>query len=193
MPRQTTPSLRFSIQFISLAAQSGSSAKPIATVLFPSHSSPFRAIPSPFLNNSVLFQTFPPPLLSKLFRNNSCRLYVFPTQFIVFPNYSFASQVYAIPMLFSAIHTVSSPKLHFSTPRLVYAVPLAIIAELFLRHSRHFLSLPLPNESSLYFSMATQRHSTTLKTSRLNRSCCSQASDSLAVCSSHQGNLYSRC
>ena len=147
-------------------------------------------------------------------------------------------------MLFSAIRTVSSPKLRFSIPRLVYAVPLTIIAVLFPclsphydsitplstsllclhfsvfrysisrlfsadtlprgpshflrlttrspRHSRHFLSLPLPNESSLYFSMATQRHSTTLKTNRLSRSCCDQASDSLAVYSSHRDNLCSR-
>lgn len=147
-------------------------------------------------------------------------------------------------MLFSAIRTVSSPKLRFSIPRLFYAIPLAIIAVLFQclsphydsitlprvsmlclhfsvfrysisrlfsadalprgpshflrlttrspRHSRHFLSLPLPNESSLYFSMAAQRHSTTLKTSRLSRSCCSQASDSLAARSSHRGNLCNR-
>lgn len=29
--------------------------------------------------------------------------------------------------------------------------------------------------------------------SRLSRSCCSRVSDSLAVCSSHRGNLYIRC
>nr|DAL59390.1 MAG TPA_asm: hypothetical protein [Bacteriophage sp.] len=56
MPVQTTPSLRFSIQFISLAAQSGSSAKPIATVLSHSHSPPFKTIPSPTLGSSELFR-----------------------------------------------------------------------------------------------------------------------------------------
>nr|DAR56365.1 MAG TPA: hypothetical protein [Caudoviricetes sp.] len=51
-----------------------------------------------------------------LFRNVSFRLYVFPTQFIVFPNYSVACLITTIPMLFSAIRTVSSPKLRFSAP-----------------------------------------------------------------------------
>lgn len=148
-------------------------------------------------------------------------------------------------MRFSTFRTVSSPKPRFSTPRLVYAVPLPVIAVLFPcfsphydsitvprasllclhfsvfrysisrlfsadtlprgsshflrlttrspRHSRHFLSLPFPNESSLYFSMATQRHSTTLKTNRLSRSCCNRVSDSLAVYSSHRDNLCIRC
>lgn len=45
-------------------------------------------------------------------------------------------------MLFSAIRTVSSPKLRFSTPRLVYAVPLAIIAVLFHNSSPRLFALP---------------------------------------------------
>lgn len=174
MPLQATPSLRFSIQFISFAAQSGSSAKPIATVLFHGHSPPFGAIPSPFQNKTLLFQTFPPSLQSKLFRNVSFRLYVFPTQFIVFPNYSFAP---------------------------IYAVPLSIIAILFpclsaLYDSFAVLDISYPfrclnfSFPGLHFSVL--HHSTTLKTSRLSRSCCSQASDSLEVYSSHQGNLCIR-
>lgn len=57
---------------------------------------------------------------------------------------------YSISRLFSADTLPRGPS-HFL--RLTTRSP---------RHSRHFLSLPLPNESSLYFSMATQRQSTTL-------------------------------
>ena len=177
-----------------MAAQSSSSAKPIATVLFHIQSPPFRAIPSPFQNASNLVRTVPPHVLSKLLRNNSCRLYVFPTQFIVFPNYSFASQFYAIPMLLSAFRIVSSPAhylsllihsitalcssapFHYFSLRL-HSITKLCCTSLCHRRSTHFLSLPL----SIY------------QTSRLSRSCCNRVSDSLAVCSSRQGNLCSRC
>lgn len=149
--------------------------------------------------------------MSKLFRNNSCQLYVLPTQLIVFPNYSFASHIYAVPMLFSAIRTVSSPKLGFSTPRLVYAVPLAIITVLFHNSSPRLFAFPTLHLSTLSVpfrlfaslcvtvrSLCYSRHflsppSPICQASRLSRSCCSRASDSLAVCSSHRGNLYIRC
>lgn len=134
-------------------------------------------------------------------------------------------------MLFSAIRTVSSPKLRFSIPRLVYAVPLAIIAVLFPCLSPHYDSITLPRASlhCLHFSVfrysisrlfsvdtlprgpshflrlttPSPRHSShffsnaphflsVARTSRLSRSCCSQASDSLAARSSHRGNLCNR-
>lgn len=149
MPRQTTPSLRFSMQFISLAAQSGSSAKPIATVLFHSPSSPFGTIPSPFLNNSVLFQTFPLQLPSKLFRNSSCQLYVFPTQIIVFPNFSYAILGYSHRFFAQAtlFNSVTGLRCSFGYHR--YTIPMLFSTLRFLRHSRHFLSLPLPHIAKL--------------------------------------------
>lgn len=119
----------------------------------------------PFQNASKPFLTVPPHVMSKLLRNNSCLLYVFPTQFIVFPNYSFSSQFYAIPMLLSAFRIVSSPAhyftlhlhsitvhfvaapfhyltlLHFTIPYRVYAEPYRGYSLPTHFHSPHFLRL----------------------------------------------------
>lgn len=149
MPLQATPSLRFSMQFISLAAQSGSSAKPIATVLFPSSSSPFWTIPSPFLNKSALFKTFPPHVRSKLFRNSSCQLYVFPTQSIAFQNCSYATLRYSHRFFAKATLFSSMTGLRYSFAHRCLTVPMLFSSLRFLRHSRHFLSLPLPHIAKL--------------------------------------------
>lgn len=169
-------------------AQSSSSAKPIATVLS---------------------------------RNVSFRLYVFPTQFIAFPNYS-------VTLLSSSMQFLCYSRLFAPFLRPSYTFQLRDWSTLFLWQSSLYdsfaiLDISYPfrclRKSSLYFSVATQRHSptaqwksslclnfsfpcphfsvlrysTTLKTSRLSRSCCSRVSGSLAVCSSHRDNLCIRC
>lgn len=102
----------------------------------PNSSFPLRLNPVPPQNRSLQcyslatprhsgrFLRIPKLFRSVLFRNNSCRLYVFPTQFIVFPNYSFAP---------------------------IYAVPLSIIAVLFPSLSPPFRTIPVLFSTKRFF------------------------------------------
>lgn len=169
-----------SYQFISITAQSGSSAKPIATVLFTSTYAPFMTIPC--LSKTLLIH-------SSRFRYISCPRYSVTTLVgsMFFPrNSSFFQTI---------LWRVNSMRF------LCYSQPF----ESFLRlHTTlHCPSIPLLNFAALHFAIAepiiavtTHRKaslSPIYQTSRLSRSCCSQVSGSLAVCSSRQGNLCSRC
>ena len=119
---------------------------------FPISSFPLRLNPVPPQSRSLQcysvathssspFETFPPPLLSKFFRNVSFRLYVLPTQFIISPNYSISSQLYAVPMLFTAFRIVTSPA-HYCSMHL---------------HSitYHFIAAPFHYLTSLGYSLPT--------------------------------------
>lgn len=142
-------------------------------------------------NHSVQFLHFSKTTLriSKLFRYKSCLRYSVTTlvDSMFFPRNSSFFQTILLrvnSMRFLCCSSLFSPLLlpsyafrdcSFGNHR--NTIPMPFESLRFLRHSRHFLSLPLP----IY------------QTSRLSRSFCSPVSDSLAVCSSHRGNLYIRC
>lgn len=125
-----------------------------------------------FPRNSSFFQTI-------LLRVNSMRFLCYSQPFESFLRLHITSLCTSIPLLHCSL-------LLNSITALFSAAPFHYLTLL------HF-TIPLPNQSSPLPIIAIPFLSPIYQTSRLSLSCCSQVSDSLAVCSSHRGNLYIRC
>lgn len=133
--------------------------------------------PSRFRRTSCLSSSATSLVYSMFFPRNSSffqtiLLRVISMQFLCYsqPFESFLRLRFTRLLHSITFHCSSIPLLNFSLPFYSIAEPIIAVTP----HRKAFLSL-------IY------------QTSRLNRSFCSQVSDSLAVYSSHRGNRYIRC
>lgn len=147
-----------------------------------------------FPNYSFASQVYAIPMLFSAIRTVSSPKLRFSTPRLV----------YAVPLTIIAVlfpcfsphyDSITAPRasllcLHFSVR---YSISRLFSADTLPRGPSHFLRLttPSPRHSSHFFSNAPHFLSVA-RISRLSRSCCNQASDSLAVYSSHRYNLCSR-
>lgn len=136
----------------------------------------------PFLDDSLLFYTYPQQLLSTLCFSHAI--------------HCFSEQFFCESILCDSYAALSLSNRFFAHTLLFIASPSPFHFFSLLFHSITALCCTSPCHSEQFNAVTPRRKSflsPIYQTSRLNRFCCSQVSDSLAVCSSHRGNLCSRC
>lgn len=182
MPLQATPSLRFfqavhfpcgAIRFRSVTFHVFTFPKQNFTFLNFSAARPVQALPQQLLSTLCFSHAIHCFFQTILLRVKSMRFLCYSRLFAPFlrPGYAFQLRDWSTLFL---------------------CTPLLLFEPRFPCFSPHYGSFAILDISYPFRCPTSQNLSFALRTNRLSRSCCSQASDSLEVCSSHRDNLCSR-